>query len=320
MRFHFSIRALLLVTLASSFWLLVAHKFYTNQQPKRLVAELNEHDVQPIFMNWDWEIGHYNEDRLLLEHVTEPERHELLVGLSFEDVKSSRALFLASQLKQCTTLDVRSHDVQVSPKHCGFKHLNALWLGGFHDAQLLEWLDVADSIERLALSGVPQVGIQCWRSVGKTSRLTHLYLTDIKITWRELEALNGLPSLDYLSLDDCQLEDGALLELRRFPKLTSLALSGTTFRTSLLQEVSRLKGVTDLSLDDSNIGDSDVKNLAKMTHLRNLHLYGCKRLSGACIPDLMSMDFLDFASLLGSSIERHPKVKDLPFGVQEWVM
>lgn len=318
MRLHFSIRALLLLTLVSGVLLLFAHRFHSNLGPKRLVAELNAHGAQPILMDWHSGIGNFTEDKFLLEHLTDSEHYEPLVGVRLDEVTSSRALFLASQLEQCSTLDVRRHDPAVTPKHCGFEHVRSLSLGGFHDTQLLEWLDVADSIDTLSLQGVDPVDIQCWIGLGKMSRLTRLHLTDMTITWRELEALNTLPTLEHVGFYDCQLEQGVLLELRRFPNLTSLTLWGSTFDESMLTDLSHLSGLNYLSLDESNVNDSDVKELAKMTHLRHLHFYGCQRLTEACMEDLRAMEFLDFVCLLRSPIEDHPQVSDLPFTVQEW--
>ena len=316
MRLRFSLRSLLVLTVVGAIASLVAYKQHTDLAPKRLVAELNEHRVQPILNDFD--LGHFVEEKLTLEHLTEPDNHTFMVGLRFERVASSRALFLASQLSDYNILDVREHEPAVTPNHCDFSHLTSLTLGGFTEAQLSEWLEVADQLEHLYLFRVDTISLANYQQLANARQLQALMLSGMDITPKELETLNKLQSLQHLRLVDCRIERGALAEFRSHPSLTELYLDGSSCDDELIRELSILKRVTKLGLDDSLISDQAIKQLVAMDHLRVLDLYCCPNITERCIPDLMNMKFLDSVNLLGTSIEEHPTLNDAPFFMPMW--
>ncbi|MEO1524808.1 MAG: hypothetical protein AAFX06_05195 [Planctomycetota bacterium] len=319
MAFRFSLRFLLGLTFVGAVVLLLAYNHYTNLSPKRLATELRRHGARPIVLEYDAGF-HTVEKELTVEYLTEPNEYAPLVGLRFDEVKSSRAIFLASQVPNLTTLDVRSPEAGVSPKHCDFSHLESLTLAGFDEPQLEAWLRVADQLDVLHLFGVDQITTGSYRSIGSAKTLTYLSLRGVDLSPEDLAQLSVLPNLRHLSLADCRIHVDAYAEFNRFPGLDSLSLSGKTYNDATVDDVAGLRRITDLSFEDTMITDRGVKKLATMSHLRDLSLYGSQQITEDCIPDLLKMDSLDWLNLLATPIEEHPKLERLSGIMMEWIL
>ncbi len=99
-----------------------------------------------------------------------------------------------------------------------------------------------------------------------------LYLNDTQVTDAGLVHLKGLTRLRYLSLDHTRVGSTGLRHLEALPDLKTLRLCGTEVTDAGLEHLGGLKKLDGLILDDTQVTDAGLKHLGGLKELTVLSL------------------------------------------------
>jgi hypothetical protein len=113
-------------------------------------------------------------------------------------------------------------------------------------------------------------------SVGKLTKLTHLYLGGTKITDEKLASIKDLGDLWSLDLCHTNISDPGLAHLRNLKHLYGLTLSSTNITDKGLVHLEGLTELTYLRLDGTEISDAGLVHLKKLKKLERVYLHRTK--------------------------------------------
>jgi hypothetical protein len=102
--------------------------------------------------------------------------------------------------------------------------------------------------------------------------VTHVFLSDTRISDKGLRYLSSLKNLQFLGLTNTKISDAGLKHLRSPTTLQELWLNGTHVSDNGLKHLSGLTSLQVLSLADTTISDEGLKHLSGLTSLQLLKL------------------------------------------------
>jgi hypothetical protein len=108
--------------------------------------------------------------------------------------------------------------------------------------------------------------------IAKFPKLRDLNLNNHLIRDADLACLDGLHSLERLSLWDAAITDAGLVHLRGLDRLTSLSLQGTAIGDAGMVELARHRGIINLGLTGTRVTDAALIRLRPLEKLRWLNL------------------------------------------------
>lgn len=126
-----------------------------------------------------------------------------------------------------------------------------------------------------------------------------------------LQQLTALSRLELLDIEGNAVTDDGLKVLARFPELRELNLNILPVTDKGLAHLPTVKKLQSLSLRYSEgfagviVTNSGVQSLGKMTQLTSLNLTGGRRLTDACVPDLIQLSRLKRLNLSASGLTRN---------------
>lgn len=127
-----------------------------------------------------------------------------------------------------------------------------------------------DSLEKLGLAGDGVTDAEV-RQLRDLRRLTHLGLSETRVTAAGLAVLSEFPRLSWLALRDAEsIDDLALAEVGRVRQLAELHLDATAVTDDGLRTLSGLTNLSSLSLNGTAVSDSGLQHLSGLTLLKSL--------------------------------------------------
>ncbi|MGD0898054.1 MAG: hypothetical protein ABR915_09490 [Thermoguttaceae bacterium] len=236
LRFQFSIRSLLVLTVAVAIpcsWLAMEIKKAKEQKAT----------VEGMAVGYDWETDAYGS---LLPNAQPPEPQLLreLLGNDFFDQVAAASIRDDAQMERVKGLSRLCNvmgETQVTD--AGLKHLEGL-------SQL--------RVLNLVNSKITDGGLQ---HLERLSQLKWLHLSGPAITAVGLQHLEGLCRLEELGIHDTKVTNEWLRHLERLHQLRSVYLNRTAITDAGLRHLERLPQLQELWLNGTNVTDEGVKEL-----------------------------------------------------------
>lgn len=317
MRIQFSIRSLLVVSVVVGIVMVMLARLWTDfMAPKKVLAELNRAGAEAYV------IEHFT-----YEEYVEPLRFAHLesdggcTGLRIPKVDSYDILIAASQVRTTQKLTILQLANDISAHECDFQHLRDLHIGNASNQQVRQWVATAPKLDHLSIAAREDLTTDTFAAIAQIRWINSLRLSGTTISAEHIAALGKLPALRFIAFDGCELGPGVFDRLSDFPILNSLQLYGSSYDNTSLNGLQNLTQVTSLDLTFTSIDDDGIAILRQWTHLRDLDLYGCPRISPECVPDLIQMKFLDGLNLLRTAVEDNEQLhRAMGSKMQEWIM
>lgn len=316
MRFQFSIRSLLVASVIAGIVMVMLARWWTDViEPTRVLAELKRAGTEAyVIDDFNYEEG---VEPLRIEHLETDE----CAGLRIPKVDSYNTLVAASQFKTTQELTILQLANDISVHGCDFRHLRDLHIGNASNQQVRQWVVSAQKLDHLSIAARENLTSDTFAAIAQIRWINSLRLSGTTISADHIAALGKLPALRFISFDGCELGPGVFDRLSDFPILNSLQLYGPSYHNTALNGLQNLTQITSLNLSFTSIDDDGIAILRQWTHLRDLDLYGCPRISAKCVPDLIQMQFLDGLNLLRTAVEDNEQLNGANvFFLQEWIM
>ena len=317
MRFRFSIRTLFVIAAVAGVFSLLTKFWMNHWTADAIVEELKDARATPyVYDDWNDEIwlgDEFSRDQI--------EGDNACVGLRLELVESTRTLKAISKVKSATEVTIIEQSKDAKVRGIDFEHLEALHVSNVDNGQICDWVRAAGKLRDLSLRPSEPLSAQTCLAIGTLRRLKVLRFSRTKLTRDHIDQLQSCRNISHLMFYDCEFDSGSLRSLNQYLTLESLSLNGTSASEFTLRDVKGLKNISSLDLSDSSIVDADLEILLQMPQLRDLSLYGCEKITEACVPTLIKMQYLESLDVLGSSIEKNRKLKkELRVFYPEWIM
>ena len=111
------------------------------------------------------------------------------------------------------------------------------------------------------------------------------------VSARHLSDLSLWPTLAYLTLEDCRIDESGLTALAGAPRLTSLSLPGTRLTDTGYAHLGQLKNLTGLALDRTGMTDAQMGYVGQLTNLEELTI-GQNPITDAALDALAGLEHL----------------------------
>ncbi|MGB7346766.1 MAG: hypothetical protein WBD20_21270 [Pirellulaceae bacterium] len=317
MRIRFSIRLLLLVTGVAGIALMLVRLRSEHLSLGKIFAELK-------LANAEAYVNEYSDDPwpslspLQIWHI---ETEGVCSGLRINKVSDYRTLRAASEVKTTEQLTILKLGKNTTVRKCDFRHLRDLHIGNVNNEQVCDWVLAAPNLDHLSIAAIEDLTPETFACIGKIRWLNTLRLSDTSVSKEHLASLGSLPAIRFLSLESCELGPDVFDQLNDFPILNSIQLYGPHYDNLALNALRHLTQITSLNLTLTSIDDQGIKSLQGWTHLRELDLYGCSRITSACVPNLVQMPFLNYLNVLRTAVEFDEGLhRVFQHKLQEWSM
>ena len=186
--------------------------------------------------------------------------------------------------------------------------------------ELMQDVGTIAGLRRLSLYRSANITDNGLKHLAGLKHLTHLRLTDCRISDAGVAHLAGLPLVD-LDLSRTNISDAGIPTLAKIPSLTRLGLYSTRLTDQGLAKLTQLPNLERLTLGrgqitdaglahlakfpklrsltlSSDFTDAGIKHLAKVPTLHDLNLWGCTGVTGTGLQVLTELPQLESLSLM----------------------
>ncbi len=254
-----------------------------------------------------------NDDLLLLSAFCNLEILDL--GNTQISSNSSEKISRFSKLKR-----LELHDTQIGDEFFAGLNLDSLHAIYASNCQLtpssIRTISACRKLEILDVSRNPKIDDQVFRYLESTSELEKLYLQDTSVQGRGLEALFD-SKIRVLCVAGTPLEESTTLAIAKLKTLQVLDLSRNLNINNLaLAAFANHPGMYDLCLGRTGIDDDVFKVVARIPHLRRLHVFDCNISDEAVIENLTSISELSYIDVTGLDLSQATITKLRDVGIQ----
>jgi hypothetical protein len=146
-------------------------------------------------------------------------------------------------------------------------------------ADVIRFWDAVASLPRLESLFAAQdwvSGNRPFRAIRGHTRLRELTLCEGTITDNDLEGIDQLVALEYLSLAKCPVGDKALLAASRLPRLRELKVYETRISDAGIASLARCQSLETLWIEATDVTDDGLMQLTECRNLRRMDVYGTR--------------------------------------------
>ena len=164
----------------------------------------------------------------------------------------------------------------------------------------LKHLSVMIQLKRVELgwTHVTDVGLGHLKTL---NQLQALDLNETNVTDAGLEQLKGLSQLRWLCLSGTKVTDNGLKHLKVLSRLESLFLTSTTVTDAALENIEGLSQLQQLTLGCTNVTDAGLKHLKGLRRLQLLGLSGPK-ITDAGLENIEALGQIEWLNLFATNI------------------